>query len=432
MGPVIIFDKSTLESLNPDEAMWLDNFYLSNITPLFFIETLADLEKKARSGRTAEDIVGSLAYKTPDYSSKPNAHHRNLLDGEIFYGQEVDMTYGRPHITGGKTVELGGKMGVFFEPSPEEEALSRWQKHEFIEIERNIAKKWRQDLSNIDLEETYLAYQVFFPLGKPKTLADVKKFVDFYIDGPDQELLITFATALIGLNSLGQTKVLERWRAAAKPSMREFVPYLTHVFSVELFFNLAIASDLIGRGRPSHKIDLAYLYYLPFCVVFTSNDKLHAEIVPFFLRENQSFVLGSELKTDLAKLDKHYDESVSEEEKARGVMSFAFYPPNEGDFLISRLWDKHMAPDWRKRSVKPKPQPLTPVSSMIGEEIRRMEKGQGIPQNTNVPLEKADVMSIKRVVMIKKGKWNRFPPEVLNRSKNEQGEWEDNPPVEKE
>lgn len=45
VGPILIFDKSTLQSLNVDESVWLDAFYLPNITPLFFIETLADLEK---------------------------------------------------------------------------------------------------------------------------------------------------------------------------------------------------------------------------------------------------------------------------------------------------------------------------------------------------------------------------------------------------
>jgi hypothetical protein len=34
-GPILIFDKSSLESLNLDEAVLLDNFYTSNITPLF-------------------------------------------------------------------------------------------------------------------------------------------------------------------------------------------------------------------------------------------------------------------------------------------------------------------------------------------------------------------------------------------------------------
>ena len=45
-GPVIVSDKSTLESLSIDESMMLDNFYLSNIAPVFFVECLADLERE--------------------------------------------------------------------------------------------------------------------------------------------------------------------------------------------------------------------------------------------------------------------------------------------------------------------------------------------------------------------------------------------------
>ncbi|MFH1562234.1 MAG: hypothetical protein ABIF11_02270 [Nitrospirota bacterium] len=74
MGPSLIFDKSALQSLNPDEAMWLDNFYLANITPLFFVETLADIEKKVQAGKTPEQIVGNIAYKTPD-TGCVNTHH---------------------------------------------------------------------------------------------------------------------------------------------------------------------------------------------------------------------------------------------------------------------------------------------------------------------------------------------------------------------
>ena len=79
MGPTIIFDKSVLESLNPDEAVWLDQFFITNIIPIFFAETLADLEKNTRTGRSPEEIVGNLAYKTPDLHSKANVHHRTLL-----------------------------------------------------------------------------------------------------------------------------------------------------------------------------------------------------------------------------------------------------------------------------------------------------------------------------------------------------------------
>lgn len=40
-GPTTIFDKSVLEALSPDEAVWLGQFYRVNITPLFLVETLA-------------------------------------------------------------------------------------------------------------------------------------------------------------------------------------------------------------------------------------------------------------------------------------------------------------------------------------------------------------------------------------------------------
>jgi hypothetical protein len=65
-GPILIFDKSTLQALNPDQANWMDNFFMSNITPLFYIETLADLEKEVKAGKTPEQVVGEIAYKTPD------------------------------------------------------------------------------------------------------------------------------------------------------------------------------------------------------------------------------------------------------------------------------------------------------------------------------------------------------------------------------
>lgn len=157
-GPILIFDKSTLQSLNPDEAVWLDNFYLTNITHLFFIETLADLEKSVRSGRTPEQVVGSLAYKTPDMGSTPNVHHATIIEGELTGFESVTMR-NVPLSSAGRTVTLGDKMGVIFEQSPEEEAFQRWQRGEFLEIERITAKAWRRSLSNIDFEEIYKSLQ---------------------------------------------------------------------------------------------------------------------------------------------------------------------------------------------------------------------------------------------------------------------------------
>ena len=425
VGPVIIFDKSVLESLNPDESVWLDQFFLTNITPLFFVETLADLEKKARSGRTPENIVGSLAYRTPDLNSKANVHHHALLEGELSGKGKIDMKYGRPHIGGGRFVELGGQTGAFFEDSPEEQALMRWRDHQFLELERSHAKRWREALSHLDLEEIYTHYQIRFAgHPKPKTMEEVKAMVDRFIDNQDQEQILIAGLGSIGVTPKYQEEILARWHAAGRPPLRKFAPYLTHVLSVDLVFMFGIGADLIGRGRPSHKIDVAYLYYLPFCMVFTSNDRLHKLLAPLFLRDDQSFISGEELKADFARLDAHYS-TLSQETKARGVYVFAHSPPHDTSLLVTRLWDKYMSPKWRERKT-PSPQPQSPIGKEFSDKIKEMErmaKSEGSSQPTQSG--ESDQMVIKRMVSTTRGKWTRFPPEVINRRKNANGDWED-------
>src|SRR6266404_351017 len=65
-GLHLIFDKSAIQSFSVDETNWLDHFYTTVITPLFYAEVLADLEKQVSTGKTPEQVVGALAHKTPD------------------------------------------------------------------------------------------------------------------------------------------------------------------------------------------------------------------------------------------------------------------------------------------------------------------------------------------------------------------------------
>jgi hypothetical protein len=80
-GPLTLFDKSALQSFSLDEAVWFDNFYATIISPLFFVETLADLSKEVEQGRTPEQVVGTIAAKTPETGSIVNAP-RPPLDGD--------------------------------------------------------------------------------------------------------------------------------------------------------------------------------------------------------------------------------------------------------------------------------------------------------------------------------------------------------------
>ena len=307
MGPTLIFDKSALQGLSVDESMWLENFFITNITPLFFVETLADLEKEVRAGRTPEDIVGNIALKTPDMSCA-NAHHRSLITGELIYGEVVEMS-GRPIISGGQTLELEGKTGVMFRESPEMEASHRWERKEFLQIERGAAREWRRDLSAMEDTDYSRLAGSFGPLGKPTTFEELKERVDIIVNTMNTKEFFDHEMALIGLLPTARERVIKRWQETGAKPIKEFAPYFSYVVSIELFLILGKAAKLFEAfpHPQTHRVDMAYLYYLPFCHIFTSSDRIHIRLAPIFMRSDQTFISGSDLKDDFTKLDAHYD-----------------------------------------------------------------------------------------------------------------------------
>jgi len=148
MGPTALFDKSFLQSLSVDEAVVFDHFFIAVICPMFYVETLADLEKAVRPGRTPEDEVRIIAQKTPEMHGTPCAHHLDLC-GPSLMGQDVPMT-GQIPIIGGKAVKVDDRRAVVFEERPEAEAFRRWQAEEFLEVERRFVKVWRAGLIAAD------------------------------------------------------------------------------------------------------------------------------------------------------------------------------------------------------------------------------------------------------------------------------------------
>jgi len=244
IGPILLFDKSTLQSLNPDEAVWLDNFFMTNITPLFYIETLADLEKEVRAGKTPEQVVGEIAYKTPDMQSHPNMHHLSLIWGELMGKGKIEMV-GFPVLGGGQPVMLEGCTGVIYKQSPEAEAFSRWQEGKFLEIERGYAKRWRQELGSVDLKAMRESFHgIWEQAGKPRTFGDIRAFADTIIDGPDQHAVLRMGLALTIIDADWVEQMVARWESLGRPPIREHAPYFTHVLTVNLFF-------YIWQSRPA-------------------------------------------------------------------------------------------------------------------------------------------------------------------------------------
>lgn len=335
MGPITLFDKSFLQSLSVDESVWFDHFFLCNICPLFYAETLADLTKEGR--RSPGDEVRIIADKFPERGS-PSLFHLAICEAELLGRHEVPLT-GQIVLPGGKSVPVDGKEAVYFEESPEAIAFARWSRGQYAEIEREQARAWRSSLQPLDSErlQTFLE-SIGVEISECKSLSLARDVAREVVAGRER-YTDPMQFIFLFLPKLHQDRLIAIWNNEGCPPLVKFAPYTAFVISIQLFLFIATANSLITT-RPSNCIDMAYLFYLPFCQVFVSSDKLHRRTVPLFLRNDQTFEWGPELKSSLQDLNTHYL-TLPETVREQGIFSFAPEPPKELDNSVCRLWDQH-------------------------------------------------------------------------------------------
>lgn len=415
MGPITIFDKSALQALSIDETVWLEAYFLSNVTPLFYVETLADLEKAAAEGRTAEEVVAALADKTPS-DAYPNVHHRTLIEAEL-QGLEIEMS-GRVMVAAGEYRRaLDGSLGMHIDEFPETAMLLRWKNYEFNETEREVARQWRAELATHEPDRMIAIVRNILPSGtKISDLEALKSAVDDFCESDEREV-VALALHVLEVPEWAQTAVLKRWESAGSPSLPTFAPYTTHVFKVDLLYYLGIDRGFISGERASNKADMAYLYYLPFTMIFASGDRLHRRTAPLFLTPEQSYVNSDELKAALREIDDDQNQ-LPDEIKELGVLQFAGWPPSGLDNLVTRLWDKHMRPDWRETAAEQevkrgKPRDKEADRTTLADMKGRVESVRPV-SDAEVPAsgDEADYAIIARQAPVQKGKWRMVSREV--------------------
>ena len=211
--------------------------------------------------------------------------------------------------------------------------------------------------------------------------------------------------------------IKERWKHRGKPPLRVFAPYALHVLRVELFFRVALGANLIASTRPSHKIDMAYLFYLPFCMIFVSSDRLHKQCASLFLRRDQHFVWGAELKEDLAALNMHFS-ALPVETRQQGIYKFASRLPDESQGLIRKLFENH-TPHLLKQAVSLDPGKINPAAhKKIVEDIKKWDSAPSGGFSQGGELE---TLIVKRSVSRTRGSWVQVGPEVPDIPRNEIG-----------
>lgn len=412
MGPITLFDKSFIQALNVDEAMWFDHFFIANICPLFYVETLADLDKSVREGRTPEDEVRFIADKTPYMRGMPCTYHGTLCLGELM-GNRVPMT-GQIPVSGGQPVKSAGKRGIVFDEPPEAKAFSRWQSGEFLELERQHASAWREALRTLDLPALAEKFRALGITGKNcNSLVAAKDIAAGIVRSKEQPFdRIAMAFNLLGVPRQYHTQIIQRWSIMGYPAFSEFAPYVAHVLEVEIFFQVALAANLISSERASNRADVAYLFYLPFCMTFVSGDKLHQRCASLFMRADQDFLWGPDLKADLKHANAHF-QTVPEDVKSMGISAFAHHPPGGDDSLMVQLWDRHL-PRWRKTAAKKRI--FEPVKNeKLAAEIKRMSQSKPLNlEEIDFDPKDADSVVIQRFASKRRGNWWQLPADLKN------------------
>ena len=102
-----------------------------------------------------------------------------------------------------------------------------------------------------------------------------------------------------------------------------------------------------------------------------------------------------------------------QEEKNKGVLSFANKPPIEGDYLTSELWDL-LGTGWRKNGKDTIP--ITPENNdKILEHVKQFTDAPTVPPDEMFdPSDELDSLSLQRSIRRKRGSWYQVPKDLKN------------------
>jgi hypothetical protein len=414
MGPIALFDKSFLQSLTVDESVWFDHFFMPVVCPIFFVETLAGLTKQQRTGstRTPQEEVRILADKSPVLSGAPCIHHMQLVIANLL-GHKAPCL-GQVPLAGGRTVRSkDGKAGVVFENSPEAESFARWQRGQFLEVERDAASFWRAMLSNLNLPEVARGMRNLGITSKNcKSITEAYGLAVGRVQSqnrPKEQIALLFSFVSIPMHLHG--KIHHFWSSAGYPPLAKHAPFAAHVLTVEVFFHIALAANLISAERASNRADIAYLFYLPFCHVFVSGDKLRQRCAPAFLTNQQDFLWGPKLKATLSEINELFSKA-TEGERQQGLHKLAPRPPGDSSNLLVAMWNKHY-PMKRKSDLD---MPLNPEAERkLVEHLNALANAPEARDVARIPADELESVTIERLVPPRRGSWWVIPKSVADK-----------------
>lgn len=382
LGPTLIFDKSFLQMLSPDEVSELSRYFIFASTPQLVQEIIADLKKERTSNdRVPEDVVKTLASKMLAVHGLQPAEYRMLAISNLCCTTDVPMCGQVPVDARAPNVAVTKDgMGTVYDATPVQNMWRRWANGDFTTEEEGHAVAWRETLQTLDLVTLSKQWQKFasehFPAANaasnlPDLLAQVNAMLDDFNPNVQEELL----RLLIGLLECPwpQSKLtMALFKAGLMPRIKDLAPYAASVVRLHLTFMIGLGRGFIGP-RPSNLVDLEYLFYVPFCSVFVSADKLHKIMWPATSGVN-SFVWGSDLK---AELRQRVEIRTTMTDKGKSSRPFPTFPGTHlPDSIIEKMWGIYFnAPNRVKvPSRKDRPETIDDLEPEIREKFKEAQR----------------------------------------------------------
>ncbi len=302
MKPSILIDKSVLECLSDDEVKVLHEFFTVVIPPVLVLELQTDMVQTER--RKGKAGITQLAERLCHPNARPNSSFAEMLV-LCLLGQEIPMKQQPIRIDGKAMTTSDGRPFIYSDEDQGSSRLRRWISKDFSEGDTSWAKERRNLITEIDLEPLIRNFRrdMTGVLGK-SDLTDSASLLAQSIQKDDPAWGLRHLKTCLEMVTVDQdlqTKIHNRWLNNGMPNLHKFAPYAYYCYWVYATFLTGVSLSLLGTRR-TNLIDVEYVFYLPFCMVFSSGDKFHEQFAPVFLNDDQKFVKSQELKNDLSSI----------------------------------------------------------------------------------------------------------------------------------
>jgi hypothetical protein len=378
LNPHVLFDKSVFQSTPISAFIAADRYLEIVIPPILVREIGGDLASTNGSRREQDQraFVAKLAIRAGSRAFL--AHHAPILHHDLL-GCPVPMD-GRTPANMEPVRTQDGATGLRVVETPEEYALNRWRQGDFSELDDLWASRW-QRVQKVVRSNFYARTlkKHGIEIEQPKTLAQLNELIEEVMVTPDpavQASLLYIIFDDLKIPKRSQVWAIKRFQSK-KPRriIRDFAPYAAFCLKANLL--LGFGGNLFAQPHPHDLRDLEYLYYLPFCEVFASADRLHRKLAPLLMRADQTFV-GLELGEDLKRLSDAWS-NLTAEEKIEFARANGNVPPAYEASVVRAIWERYRGTDTQN------PEPINPpIDPFFRKLIRQWYGSEEILEAVNV------------------------------------------------